>query len=48
LDIDQQYRDEKKEETEQLDKILDKVKQSGYSSLTQEEKNQLFDFSQKS
>jgi hypothetical protein len=47
-DIDQQYLDQKKEKTEQLDKILDKIKQSGYSSLTQEEKDQLFDFSQKS
>jgi len=47
-DIDQQYLDQKKEKTEQLDKILDKIKQSGYSSLTQEEKDQLFEFSQKS
>lgn len=44
-DVDQQYRDRKKEEERRLDSILDKIKQSGYDSLTRQEKQQLFDFS---
>lgn len=44
-DIDQAYRDRKKSDAEQMDAILDKIKQSGYDSLTKQEKKQLFDFS---
>lgn len=47
-DVDQAYRDRKKAEEQQLDAILDKVKQSGYDSLTKDEKKQLFDFSNRS
>jgi len=48
VDPDQAFRDQKKRETDQLDTILDKVKQSGYDSLSKEEKKQLFDFSNRS
>lgn len=44
-DIDQEFRNRKKQEETQLDAILDKVKQSGYDSLSKEEKNHLFDMS---
>lgn len=44
-DVDQAYRDKKKSDEQQLDAILDKVKQSGYDSLSKDEKKQLFDFS---
>lgn len=48
VDVDQAYRDKKKADEVQLDAILDKVKQSGYDSLSKEEKKQLFDFSNRS
>ena len=41
------YRQKKQEEEEELNRILDKVKKSGYSNLTDEEKRRLFDMSQK-
>jgi membrane associated rhomboid family serine protease len=44
-DGDQAYRDRVKQEENRLDSILDKVKQSGYDSLSKEEKKQLFDMS---
>jgi len=44
-DVDQQYRDSKKMEADQIDAILDKIKQSGYDSLSKEEKSRLFDSS---
>ena len=46
-DVDQDYRDKKKQESERMDAILDKIKQSGYESLSESEKKQLFDFSRK-
>ena len=42
-DPDQQWRDQKKADEHRLDSILDKIKQSGYSSLTEEEKKFLFE-----
>lgn len=45
IDVDQAYRDRMKEEERRLDSILDKVKQSGYDSLSREEKKILFDMS---
>lgn len=44
-DVDQEYRDRKKAEMERLDSILDKIKKSGYDSLTAQEKQQLFESS---
>lgn len=44
-DPDQAYRDRKKQEENRLDAILDKIRQSGYDSLTADEKKQLFDSS---
>jgi len=46
-DVDQEYRDRKKQEGDQMDAILDKIKQSGYESLSESEKKKLFDFSKK-
>lgn len=40
-----EYNARKKEENDEIDRILDKVRQSGYSSLTPEEKQRLFDAS---
>lgn len=45
--VDQAYRDKKMQDTAQIDAILDKIKQSGYESLSEIEKKQLFDFSRK-
>jgi len=44
-DVDQEYRDKKKAEMDRLDTILDKIKKSGYDSLTAQEKQQLFESS---
>jgi len=44
---DAQYNRRKAKEQRELDKILDKVKESGYSSLTKEEKEKLFSNSNK-
>ena len=37
------YRQRKQEEEEELNRILDKVKKSGYANLTEAEKRRLFD-----
>ena len=44
---DEQYNVSHRENNRNLDAILDKIRKSGYSSLTEEEKKQLFDISQK-
>ena len=46
-ETDQQYNQRRHKETEELDRILDKIKASGYSSLSSDEKKQLFDASKK-
>jgi len=46
-DVDQEYLDRKKREGDMMDAILDKIKQSGYESLSESEKKRLFDFSKK-
>lgn len=43
---DHNYNMRKKEEEERIDRILDKVKKSGYASLTDEERDELFRNSQ--
>ena len=42
---DYDYNAQKKEQDAEVDKILEKLKKSGYSSLTEEEKKRLFDAS---
>ncbi|MFR2732145.1 rhomboid family intramembrane serine protease [Hoylesella buccalis] len=42
---DWDYNAQKQREQEEIDKILDKIRKSGYDSLTQEEKQKLFDSS---
>lgn len=44
---DYNYNARKKEQSEEVDRILDKLKKSGYASLTTEEKKRLFDASGK-
>lgn len=44
---DYEYNARKQKEATQIDAILDKIKQSGYQSLSSEEKKQLFDASKK-
>lgn len=44
---DYEYNQRKASQTEEIDRILDKIKESGYSSLSKEEKNKLFDASKK-
>ena len=44
---DYDYNVRKKQQSEEIDRILDKLKQSGYASLTTEEKKRLFDASKK-
>lgn len=39
---DQEYNYEKRQQSEQIDLILDKIKKSGYDSLSKEERDQLF------
>ncbi len=39
---DREYNKSKKENQEEIDKILDKISKSGYDSLTKEEKEKLF------
>ena len=46
-ETDWEYNKRKKSEQEKIDTILDKLKQSGYSSLSSEEKKRLFDASKK-
>ncbi len=45
---DEEYNRKKREKQERIDTILEKISQSGYSSLTKEEKDLLFDSSKKS
>ena len=44
---DYQYNADRKQENAETDRILEKIRQSGYSSLTEEEKQHLFDASSK-
>lgn len=44
---DMEYNARKNREMEEIDRILDKIKQSGYSALTAAEKKKLFDASKK-
>ena len=44
---DYEYNARKKEQNEEVDRILDKLKKSGYQSLTTEEKKRLFDVSKR-
>lgn len=46
-ETDWEYNERKHSEQEEIDAILDKLKQSGYSSLSSEEKRKLFDASKK-
>ena len=46
-ETDWEYNQRKHTEQEEIDAILDKLKQSGYSSLSSEEKRKLFDASKK-
>ena len=43
--IDMQYNERKKKNQEEIDRILDKIRKSGYDSLSQKEKKTLFDAS---
>ncbi len=42
---DYEYNAQKKEQNDEIDKILEKLKKSGYSSLSEQEKKRLFDAS---
>lgn len=44
---DYDYNARKKQQSEEIDRILDKLKKSGYASLTNEEKKRLFDASKR-
>ena len=44
---DYDYNARKRQQSEEIDRILDKLKKSGYSSLTDEEKTRLFDASKR-
>ncbi|MGL5958401.1 MAG: rhomboid family intramembrane serine protease [Phocaeicola sp.] len=44
---DYDYNSRKREQSKEVDRILDKLKKSGYSSLSNEEKKRLFDASRK-
>lgn len=46
-ETDYEYNTRKQQETETIDRILDKLKHSGYESLSSEEKKRLFDASKK-
>lgn len=46
-EADYEYNERKHKEVEEIDRILDKIKQSGYASLNDEEKKRLFDASKK-
>ncbi|MDP4269239.1 MAG: hypothetical protein Q8909_03815 [Bacteroidota bacterium] len=46
-ETDQEYRNRKSNDNKKLDEVLDKLKKSGYESLTTEEKKFLFDASKK-
>ena len=44
---DYQYNQKKRVSNEEIDRILEKIKRSGYSSLSEDEKKKLFDASQR-
>ena len=44
---DYEFNERKKARTDEIDRILDKLRKSGYGSLTEEEKKSLFDASEK-
>ena len=44
-ETDQEYNARKRQNQEEIDAILDKIRMSGYDSLTKEEKKKLFDAS---
>jgi hypothetical protein len=44
---DYDYNANKKAKSDEVDKILDKLKKSGYSSLSEEEKRRLFEASKR-
>jgi len=46
-ETDYEYNQRKHQDSENIDSILDKIKMSGYSSLTKDEKKKLFDASRK-
>jgi hypothetical protein len=46
-ETDAEYNQRKKKRDEEIDRILDKLKKSGYGSLSSEEKKRLFDASKK-
>ena len=46
-ETDRDYNARKHQEQEGIDRILDKLKRSGYESLSDNEKKQLFDASKK-
>ena len=44
---DEEYRQQRQENIAEIDRILDKIKQTGYNALTDEEKKRLFDAGKK-
>ena len=44
---DYEFNAQKKEQNDEIDRILDKIRQDGYASLSEKEKKQLFDASNK-
>ena len=44
---DEEYNQERKHNSQRLDEILDKIRKSGYSSLSEQEKKELFEVSNK-
>lgn len=46
-EADYEYNQRRQNDSEEIDKILDKIKSSGYSSLNKDEKKKLFDASKK-
>ena len=47
-EADWEYNARKRQNQEEIDAILDKIRKSGYDSLTKEEKQKLFDASHNS
>jgi hypothetical protein len=47
-EADMEYNARKRQNQEEIDAILDKIRKSGYDSLTKEEKQKLFDASRNS
>ena len=46
-ETDEEYNARQRQNQEEIDAILDKIRKSGYDSLTKEEKQKLFDQSKK-